>query len=82
MCKTVKKAVVGAGLGVAVLGLLFGTSAKYHARTAVEQARALAQSQVPIEYKIDEARQQVAALEPAIMESIESLAVPRSRSTP
>ncbi|WP_152052441.1 hypothetical protein [Tautonia marina] len=74
MCKTVKKAVVGAGLGVAVLGLLFGTSAKYHARTAVEQARALAQSQVPIEYKIDEARQQVTALEPAILESIESLA--------
>lgn len=74
MCKTVKKAVIGAGLGVAVLTLLFGTSAKHHARTAVDQARALAQSQVPIEYKIDEARQQVAALEPAILENIEALA--------
>ncbi|RUL82169.1 coiled-coil domain-containing protein [Tautonia sociabilis] len=74
MCKTVKKAVVGAGLGVAVLSLLFGTSAKYHARTAVEQARALAQSQMPFEYKLDEARQQVAALDPAISEHIEKLA--------
>jgi chromosome segregation ATPase len=74
MCKTVKKATIGAGLGVLALGLLFGTSAKYHAKTAVEQARALAQSQVSIEYKIDEARQRVAALEPAIMESIETLA--------
>jgi len=74
MCKTVKKAVIGAGLGVATLGLLFGTSAKYHARTAVEHARSLAQSQVPIEYKIDEARQQVSALEPAIIENIEALA--------
>lgn len=74
MCKTVKKAAIGATLGVAVLGVLFGTSAKHYARTAVEQARATAQSRVPIEYKIDEARQQVAALEPAIMDSIETLA--------
>ena len=41
MCKTVKKAVIGAGLGVATLGLLFGTSAKYHARTAVDEVRSL-----------------------------------------
>jgi len=74
MCKTVKKAVIGAGLGVVTLGLLFGTSAKYHARTVVEQARSLAQSQMPFEFKLDEARQQVAALEPAIKEHIEKLA--------
>jgi chromosome segregation ATPase len=74
MCKMVKKAVIGAGLGVATLGLLFGTSAKYHARTAVDEVRSLAQSQVPFEYKIDEARQQVEALTPAINENIEELA--------
>lgn len=74
MCKTVKKAVIGAGLGVATLSLLFGTSARHYAQTAVEQARAVAQSQVPFEYKLDEARQQVAALDPAIAEHIEKLA--------
>ncbi|QDV35109.1 hypothetical protein [Tautonia plasticadhaerens] len=74
MCKTIKKVAVGAGLGVATLGLLFGTSAKHHVKTAVDDVRSLAQSQVPIEYKIDEAKQQIDALEPAIIENIESLA--------
>ena len=32
MCKTMKKAAIGAGLGVATLGLLFGTSAKHYVR--------------------------------------------------
>lgn len=74
MCKTIKKVAIGAGLGVATLGLLFGTSAKHHVKTAVDDVRSLAQSQVPIEYKIDEAKQQIEALEPAIIENIEALA--------
>jgi chromosome segregation ATPase len=74
MCKTIKKVAIGAGLGVATLGLLFGTSAKHHMKTAIDDVRSVAQSQVPIEYKIDEARQQIEALEPAILENIETLA--------
>ena len=74
MCKTIKKAVVGAGLGVATLGLLFGTSAKHHVKTAVSHVRGEIQDRVPIEYKIDEARQRIAELEPAIFENFETLA--------
>ena len=74
MCKTVKKAVVGAGLGALALALLFGTSAQYVVKTAVHKARSGVQGQVPIDWKIDEAKQQVAALAPAIHENIEALA--------
>jgi chromosome segregation ATPase len=74
MCKTIKKGVVGAGLGALVLGVLFGTSAPHYVRTAVHKVRSNAQDRVPIEWKIDEAKQQVAALVPAIHENIEVLA--------
>ena len=74
MCKTIKKAVVGAGLGVATLALLFGTSAKHHVKTAVAHVRGEIQDRVPPEYKIAEARQRVAELEPAILENFEDLA--------
>lgn len=73
ICTTIKKGLVGAGLGVMTLGLLFGTSAPSYVKTAFTRVRATAESNVPIEYKIEEARQQVAALEPAIKESIEAL---------
>jgi phage shock protein A len=73
MCTTIKKALVGAGLGALTLGLLFGTSASSYVQTAFHKVRATADRNVPIEYKIEEARQQVAALEPAIRENIEAL---------
>jgi len=73
ICKTMKRGVIGAGLGVLALGLLFGTSAPHYVKTAFQRVRSAADSQVPIEFKIDQARQQIAALEPAISENIESL---------
>jgi septal ring factor EnvC (AmiA/AmiB activator) len=73
ICSTIKKGVVGAGLGAMTLGLLFGTSAPSYVKTAFCRVRATAESRVPIEYKIEEARQQVAALEPAIKQNIEAL---------
>jgi chromosome segregation ATPase len=72
-CTTIKKGLVGAGLGVMTLGLLFGTSAPSYVKTAFTRVRATAENKIPIEYKIEEARQQVAALEPAIKENIEAL---------
>jgi chromosome segregation ATPase len=72
-CTTIKKGLVGAGLGALTLGLLFGTSAPSYVKTAFCRVRATADRNVPIEYKIEEARQQVAALEPAIKENIETL---------
>jgi phage shock protein A len=69
----IKKGLVGAGLGALTLGLLFGTSAPSYVHTAFHRVRSAAERQVPIEYKIEEARQQVAALEPAIKQNIEAL---------
>ncbi|CAN5646941.1 hypothetical protein BH23PLA1_BH23PLA1_10750 [soil metagenome] len=74
MCKTVKKGLVGAGLGALVLGLLFGTSAPHHVQTAYNKVRGAAQDRVPFEWKLDEAKQRVAALEPAIRAHCEELA--------
>jgi phage shock protein A len=74
MCTMIKKAALGASLGVLTLGLLFGTSATSYVRTAFHRVRSVADQNVPIEYKIDEARQQVAALEPAIREHCQALA--------
>jgi DNA repair exonuclease SbcCD ATPase subunit len=73
MCTMIKKALVGAGLGALTLGLLFGTSASSYVKTAFQKVRSTAERNVPIEYKIEEARQQVAALEPAMKETIEAL---------
>lgn len=73
MCTMIKRGVVGAGLGAMTLALLFGTSAPSYVHTAFHRVRATAARQVPIEYKIEEARQQVAALEPAMKQTIEAL---------
>ncbi|HEX8202929.1 MAG TPA: hypothetical protein VF590_20810, partial [Isosphaeraceae bacterium] len=74
VCRTVKKAVVGVGLGALALGLLFGTSAPSYVKTAFCRVRQSAQSAVPIQFEIDRARQEIAALEPAIHTNIEALA--------
>jgi chromosome segregation ATPase len=74
VCRTVKKGLVGVGLGALALGLLFGTSAPSYVRTAFSRVRQSAQDAVPIQFEIDRARQEIAALEPAIHDNIEALA--------
>jgi hypothetical protein len=74
MFTCIKKAAIGAGLGALTLGLLFGTSAPSYIKTAFHRVRSAADHNVPIEYKIEEARQQVAALDPAMKQHCEALA--------
>ncbi len=74
MCKMVKKGVVGAVLGAGALALLFGTAAPSYVKTAFTRVRTHAKDSVPINFEIDRARQQVAELEPAIHENIETIA--------
>jgi DNA repair exonuclease SbcCD ATPase subunit len=74
MCKMVKKGVVGAMLGAGALALLFGTAAPSYVKTAFSRVRHEAKDAVPVAFEIDRARQQVAELEPAIHENIETIA--------
>lgn len=74
MCKMVKKGVLGALLGAGALALLFGTAAPSYVKTAFHQVRCTAKDAVPIQFEIERARQQVAELEPAIHENIETIA--------
>jgi len=64
---------VGVGLGALALGLLFGTSAPSYVRTAFHKVRHSAHDAVPIQFEIDRARQEIAALEPAIHDNIEAM---------
>jgi chromosome segregation ATPase len=73
-CKLIRKTVLGAALGAGALALLFGTAAPSFVKTAFHRARHNANDAVPIQFKIDMARQQVADLDPAIKENIENLA--------
>jgi len=70
----VKKGLIGAGLGAAVLFGLFGTKACYYTRYAANKVRETAQSAVPFEAHVDAARQQVQDLRPAIDQGVETLA--------
>lgn len=74
MFKMVKKGVVGALLGAGALALLFGTAAPSYVKTAYHQVRTNAKDSVPVQFEIERARQQVAELEPAIHENIETIA--------
>jgi len=74
ICKTMKKGLLAAGLGAMTLGLLFGTHAPSYVKTAFHKARQHAKGAVPVEFEIDRARQEIAALEPAIRENIQTLA--------
>jgi chromosome segregation ATPase len=74
ICKMVKKGVIGAGLGALALGLIFGTAAPSYVKTAFHKARHGVKASVPVEFEIDRARQEIAALEPAILGGIETLA--------
>jgi chromosome segregation ATPase len=74
VCSLVKKGVLGAALGAGALFLVFGISAPSYVRTAFHKARHSAQDRIPTQFQIDRARDEVANLEPAIIENRETLA--------
>ena len=74
VCSMVKKAVLGAALSAGALYLVFGTSAPSYVRTAFYQVRHNAKDAVPVQFEIDRARGEIANLEPAIKDNIETLA--------
>jgi len=74
VCSMFKKAVLGTALGAGALYMAFGTSAPCFVKTAVNRVRHNADNAVSVSFKIDQAREQIASLEPAIKDNIESLA--------
>ena len=74
VCSMVKKAVLGAALSAGALYLVFGTSAPSYVRTAFHRVRHNVEDAVPIQFEIDVARGEIANLEPAIKDNIETLA--------
>jgi hypothetical protein len=74
VCSLIKKAVLGAALSAGALYLAFGTSTPSYVRTAVHKARSDAKNAIPDQFKIEDARRQIADLEPAIKNNIEALA--------
>src|SRR3954468_22255053 len=74
VCKLIKKGVVGTALGAGALYLAFGTSAPSYVRTAFHRVRHTAQDSVPVQFQIERAREEIANLEPAIVENRETLA--------
>jgi chromosome segregation ATPase len=74
MCSMVKKGLLGAGVGALTLGLLFGTSAPSYVKAFFTHVRKNVQTHVPVDVQIERARQEIAALEPAIHTGIEALA--------
>lgn len=69
-----KKGVLGAALGAGALYLAFGTSAPSYVRTAFNGVRSGVKNNVPIEFEIRRAREEVANLEPAIKRNIAEIA--------
>jgi len=66
----VKKGVLGAALGAGALYLVFGTSAPSYVRTALHKVRDNVKGNVPVQFDIDRARDEIQNLEPAIKEGI------------
>lgn len=73
-CSLAKKMALGTALTAGALYLVFGTSAPSYVRTAFHKVRHNAKDAVPVQFEIDRARDEVAALEPAIRDNIEVLA--------
>lgn len=73
-CSLVKKGVLGAALGAGALYMAFGTSAPSYVRTAFNGVRSGVKNNVPIEFEIRRAREEVANLEPAIKRNIAEIA--------
>lgn len=74
VCKMVKKGVIGAAVLAGTSFLLFGTHAPSYVRTAFHKARHAAKDAVPIQFEIDRAKEEIANLEPAILNNREELA--------
>ena len=73
VCKMMKKGVIGAALGAGILALAFGTSAPSYLKTAFHKARSSVKGSVPVEFEIDRAKNEIAALQPAIHEAMEAV---------
>jgi DNA repair exonuclease SbcCD ATPase subunit len=75
VCKMVKKGLLGAALTAGGLYLVFGPHhAANYVKTAYNKVRERADDAVSIQFKIDAARNEIAALEPAILENREIVA--------
>jgi len=74
VCSVVKKGLLGAALSAGALFLVFGTSAPSYVKTAFHKVRHNVKGQVPIQFEIDRAREEIASLEPAILNNREELA--------
>jgi chromosome segregation ATPase len=74
VCKMAKKGLIGVALAAGALYLAFGTHAPSYVRTAFHNVRNHAKDSVPIQFAIDQAKDEIAALEPAILENREVLA--------
>lgn len=74
VCSMVKKGMLGAALSAGALYLVFGTSAPSYVRTAFHKVRHNVSDRIPDQFQIDRARDEIANLEPAIIENRETLA--------
>lgn len=74
VCSMVKKGLIGAALGAGTLFLVFGTHAPSYVKTAFHKVKQNAKDAVPLPFDIDRAREEIAALEPAILDNIQRLA--------
>jgi len=74
ICKTMKKGLLGAAVLAGTSFLVFGTAAPSYVRTAFHKARHAAHDAVPVQFEIDRAKDEIAALEPAILANREELA--------
>jgi len=74
VCKMVKKGLLGTAGLAGTSFLLFGTSAPSYFKTACVKARHAVQNKVPIQFDIERAKQEIAELEPAILNNREDLA--------
>jgi len=74
VCSMIKKGMLSAALSAGALFLVFGTSAPSYVRTAFHKVRHNAENRVPDQFQIDRARDEIANLEPAIIENRETLA--------
>lgn len=74
VCKMVKKGLLGAAVLAGTSYLVFGTSTPSYFSTAFHKARHAAKHAVPIQFEIDRAKEEIANLEPAILNNREELA--------
>jgi len=74
VCKMMKKGLLGAAVLAGTSYLVFGTSAPSYFKTAFVKTRHAVKGAVPIQFEIDRAKEEIANLEPAILNNREELA--------